>query len=120
MIILGTFILPYTKGKKTLEIDDFQDYALSLDQCIRMIREAREGEMKLEESDEKKKVLYSLLMANGMPVEASNNGSNEQISNTITTKKISKKTKPGQRKPKRDNIEKSNMDNNIKSDTEIV
>ncbi|MBG9941019.1 AAA family ATPase [Brevibacillus formosus] len=90
------------KGKNTIEVDDFKEYALSLNQCIKMIREAREGEISLEESDEKKKTLYSLLMGKGN-FESSDN--NEEVDQTISpVKKNNKKGKPGKRNPKRDTV----------------
>ncbi|ASJ55995.1 hypothetical protein BP422_22070 [Brevibacillus formosus] len=90
------------KGKNTIDIDDFKEYALSLNQCIKMIREAREGEISLEESDEKKKTLYSLLMANGNFGSDDNNEEVDQSNSPV--KKNNKKGKPGKRNPKRDTV----------------
>lgn len=97
-----TLEMKLLKGKKTLDIDDFQEYALSLDQCIKMIREAREGEMKLEESDEKKKLLYSLLMANRNSLQENEETEDQSFTKDKNDKNNSKKRKPGKRNPKRD------------------
>lgn len=67
-----------------------------------MILEAREGEMKLEESDEKRNQLRSLLMANTLPVENDEDTANNIKKNKEKSKGKSKKGKPGERKPKRD------------------
>jgi len=96
------------KGQKSLKIDDFKEYALSIDQCIKMIREAREGEMKLEENDEKKRTLYNLLMANSMPHHYSEENNEELSALKNERKGHSKKEKPGKRKPKRDKTGGSN------------
>jgi hypothetical protein len=105
--LMKTYEMKLLKGKKTLEIDDFQEYALSLDQCIKMIREAREGEMKLEDSDEKKNILYSLLMTNGMNSDYTGEEKYQESMKQNKSKEgsnqgNSRKQKPGKRNPKRD------------------
>ena len=102
LTLTKTLEMKLLKGKKTLDIDDFQEYALSLDQCIKMIREAREGEMKLEESDEKKKLLYSLLMANRNSLQENEETEDQSFTKDKNDKNNSKKRKPGKRNPKRD------------------
>ncbi|REE81561.1 TniB protein [Paenibacillus taihuensis] len=107
--LVKTLDMKLQKGNKSLLIDDFQEYSLSLDQCIKIIREAREGEMKLEDSEEKKNFLYSLLMANGKPVEDTEE---EKIKKEEPQKQNEKQTnkprgknrRPGTRNPKRDKV----------------
>lgn len=114
-----TLEMKLLKGKKSLSIDDFQEYALSLDKCIKMIHEAREGEMKLEDSDQKRSILYSLLMANSPPIE---NDKEEKKSNAKKNNEKSspKKGKPGERKPKRDATGGSVKDKEMENDADAV
>ncbi|CAM3544469.1 AAA family ATPase [Brevibacillus invocatus] len=102
-----TLEMKLLKGEKSLTIDDFKEYALSIDQCIKMIREAREGEMKLEENDEKKRTLYNLLMANVMPNQNCDENDEQTYDHKPQSKGHSKKGKPGKRNPKRDSTEGS-------------
>lgn len=118
--LMKTYEMKLLKGKKTLDVDDFQEYALSLDQCIKMIREAREGEMKLEDSDEKKNILYSLLMAHGMSVEVNGDMGEEPESKKKNSKAPSKKGQPGKRNPKRDTTDKNSKKTEMESDVDAV
>ncbi|MFD2330141.1 ATP-binding protein [Cohnella sp. GCM10020058] len=77
---------------KTMDLDDFKPFAHSVDQCLHMAREAREGELRLEERLEKQEELARLLGIAEM--------------NLPEEKQPPKKKgrKVGQRKPKRDAV----------------
>lgn len=117
-----TLEMKLLKGKKSLDIDDFVEYALSQDQCIKMIREAREGEMKLEDSDEKRNQLRSLLMANTLSSENDENTDHKSNEKKNKDNRISKskKGKPGERKPKRDTTGWSSEETELQSDADVV
>ncbi|MCK8488276.1 TniB family NTP-binding protein [Paenibacillus sp. MBLB2552] len=113
------------KGNESLTMDDFREYALSLDQCIKMAREATEGEAKLLDSNEKRTRLYNLLMANTLPVEENEEGEKSSTAqgkkdNKTNGKGKSKNPKPGNRKPKRDATGWSTGETKAESDADAV
>jgi hypothetical protein len=96
--LVKTYEMKVLEGNKSLTVDDFEEYALSDDQCIKMIREAREGELKMEDSDEKKKELNRLLMMNSSDYEEEEQRQKPEPKKTAKTGR----KKPGKRNPKRD------------------
>ncbi len=90
-----TLEMKLLQKRTSLTTDDFLEYALSFDQCIKMINEARNGEMKLQDDDEKKRTLYSLLMPNSTFDES-------EEEQEVKDKGNKKNRIPGKRKPKRD------------------
>jgi energy-coupling factor transporter ATP-binding protein EcfA2 len=84
-------------GARKLSIDDFKSYAHSLDQCIKMAREAIDGEKQLIEDEAKQNELLTLL-----GLDKINDKENELNSDTKSEKK--NKRQPGKRNPKRDKV----------------
>jgi hypothetical protein len=80
-------------GNEKLDIDDFRAFAHTLDECIKMAKEARDGELQLEESHEKQLELQTLL---GI-------GRETQLE-TDSKKSKKKNNKVGERNPKRDKV----------------
>lgn len=80
------------KRKKTLGMDIFRRNALSEDQCIQIAREAREGELSLEQNREKQNDLLRLL---GMDI---------QDETKSEAKKPKQSIKVGEQKPNRHDV----------------
>lgn len=78
-------------NKLNVSMDDFKKHAFSVDQCHKMISESVEGEHQLEENEEKRRELMSLLGLN-----------NQQEKGEIVVQK--KKKTVGLRNPKRDSV----------------
>ncbi|KNB74243.1 hypothetical protein ADS79_03220 [Brevibacillus reuszeri] len=85
------------EGAKTITMDDFQKYAHSIEQCLKMAREAREGEAQLEENQEKISDLDRILGI-GQVDNSDNSESERKYKNKRAASIV------GQRNPKRDKV----------------
>ncbi|NUH86152.1 AAA family ATPase [Bacillus firmus] len=87
---------------KTLTIDDFKEFELSINQCVTLATEAKFGEDKLKKDNERNELRRLL----GFSSEKSKKAESVQ-----TTQKVSEnKGKPFQRNPKRDEVGKGSGD----------
>ncbi|MCC8438561.1 TniB family NTP-binding protein [Brevibacillus sp. M2.1A] len=105
--LLKTLEIQLKLGKRQLAIDDFMLYAHTIDRCLAMIMEAREGEAQLEESDEKKQYLMSLLKGGSHVYQ---NQEDEKKSNKVLDERKKGGKKVGVRNPKRDKV---GVDDNV-------
>lgn len=89
--LMRTYSHVVDQNKEFMTMDDFKPFALSLEQCIQMAGEAREGELKLEENQEQQNELKRLL-----GIQEDTHDEQKQFSKS--------KKRVGQRKPTRDEV----------------
>lgn len=83
------------ENKNRISMDDFVKVAYSIEQCIKMAREAAEGEAQIEEDEEKRKELHRILGLDQLTNEC------EESKNEATKPK---QHRVGQRSAKRDKV----------------
>jgi nucleoside-triphosphatase THEP1 len=95
-----TFRKVLSSGKEQLSIDDFNKYALTINQCLTIAEEIINGEKDQEETENGREDLQKKI---GMSVP--NNLLDEEPHETKKNKRSKKSNKNvGERKPKRDNV----------------
>ncbi|KRE73917.1 AAA family ATPase [Paenibacillus sp. Soil750] len=90
--LLKSYTFAIENKRKVLSMDICKEFSLSDDQCVKIIREAREGESLLEENQEKQNELLRLL------------GMDTKDDELIETTGRKRKNKVGEQNPTRHNV----------------
>ncbi len=90
-------------GASTLSLEHLEKTALSISQCEKVLAESREGETRLNDNEDSRLRLRTLLGIDQHSCEASTNGN----SGSVRFARNRNSRKPGQRAPRRDLIEET-------------